>query len=124
MKKQMVLVAAVLLLAVLTACERRDANGPEVTTAYSAVLLDTGQLYYGKLTKAGSSFPELTDVYYIQSSANQETKAVSNVLVRRGNEWHGPDRMFLNERHIVLVEPVGANSKVSQLIEDDKKSKH
>jgi hypothetical protein len=32
--------------------------------------------------------------------------------------------MFLNERHIVLVEPVGANSKVSQLIEDDKKSKH
>jgi hypothetical protein len=118
------LVAVVLMLAVLTACGRDHGKGPEISTEYSAVLLDTGQLYYGKLTNAGFSFPELTDVYYIQSSVNQETKAVSNVLVRRGNEWHGPDRMFLNERHIVLVEPVGANSKVSQLIEDDKKSKH
>jgi len=32
--------------------------------------------------------------------------------------------MFLNERHIVLVEPVGTNSKVAQLIEDDKRGKH
>jgi hypothetical protein len=24
---------------------------------------------------------------------------------RRGNEQHGPDRMFLKERHIVLIEP-------------------
>src|SRR5277367_42018 len=124
LKKLIGLGAAVLLLAVLTACEHGKGKGPEVSTEYSAVLLDTGQLYYGKLEKAGTRFPELTDVYYIQSSVNQETKAVSSVLVRRGNEWHGPDRMFLNERHIVLVEPVGANSKVSQLIEDDKKSKH
>ena len=124
LKKQMVLAVTVLLLAILTACDQGRGKGPEITTTYSAVLLDTGQLYYGKLEKAGTSFPELTDVYYIQSSVNQETKAVSNVLVRRGSEWHGPDRMFLNERHIVLIEPVGANSKVSQLIEDDKKNKH
>ena len=125
MKKQIVWFAAVVLLAGLTACERgHRQRGPEITTPYSAVLLDTGQLYYGKLTKAGSNFPELTDVYYIQSSVNQETKAVASVLVRRGNEWHGPDRMFLNQRHIVLIEPVGTNSKVALLIEDDKKGKH
>jgi len=125
LKKQIVWFVAVVLLAGLTACERgHRQRGPEITTPYSAVLLDTDQLYYGKLTKAGSSFPELTDVYYIQSSVNQETKAVASVLVRRGNEWHGPDRMFLNQRHIVLIEPVGTNSKVAQLIEDDKKGKH
>jgi hypothetical protein len=124
LKKQIVWFAAVALLA-LAGCEKHErGKGPEISTPYSAVLLDTGQLYYGKLEKAGSRFPELTDVYYIQSSVNQETKAVSNVLVRRGNEWHGPDRMFLNERHIVLVEPVGTSSKVAQLIEDDKKNKH
>ncbi len=125
MKNQITVWVAVLVLAGLTACERSGQyKGPEIPTAYSAVLLDTGQLYYGKLANADSSFPELTDVYYIQNATNQETKAVTSVLVRRGNEWHGPDRMFLNERHIVLVEPVGANSKVAQLIEDDKKSKH
>ena len=97
--------------------------GHEVTTSYAAVLLDNGQVYYGKLANAGSSFPELTDVYYVQSQVNPDTKAVSNTLVRRGNEWHGPDRMFLNERHVVLIEPVGATSKVAQLIEPDK-NKH
>ena len=125
MKKQIAAWVAVLFVAVLTGCERGDKQkGPEISTPYSAVLLDTGQLYYGKLVNPGSNFPELTDVYYIQSAANQETKAVTSVLVRRGNEWHGPDRMFLNERHIVLVEPVGTNSKVAKLIEDDKKAQH
>jgi hypothetical protein len=109
----------------LTACERGHRHqGPEITTPYAAILLDNGQVYYGKLTNAGSNFPELTDVYYIQSQANQETKAVTSVLVRRGNEWHGPDRMFLNQRHVILIEPVGTNSKVAQLIEADKQAKH
>jgi hypothetical protein len=125
LKKQIVGWVAALLLISLSGCERgRQQKGPEIPTTYSAVLLDTGQLYYGKLVNPVSNFPELTDVYYIQNATNQETKAVTSILVRRGNEWHGPDRMFLNERHIVLVEPVGANSKVALLIEDDKKAKH
>jgi hypothetical protein len=125
LKKQIVGFVAVLLLAGLTACDRGDRQkGPEITTPYSAVLLDNGQLYYGKLVNAGSRFPELTDVYYIQSGVNPETKAATAVLVRRGNEWHGPDRMFLNEHHIVLIEPVGTGSKVAQLIEADKQAKH
>jgi hypothetical protein len=121
LKKQIVLMMAVIAMTALTACERggRD-KGPEITTPYSAVLLDNNQLYYGKLTNAGAQFPELTDVYYIQSQVNQETKAVTSVLVRRGSEWHGPDRMFLNEHHIILIEPVGTGSKVAQLIEADK----
>ncbi len=61
-------VVAIALVAVLAACERGERQkGPEITTPYAAVLLDNGQLYYGKLVNAGSNFPELTDVYYIQS---------------------------------------------------------
>ena len=113
------------LLAILAGCGGwRHRQGPEVDpNAYSAVLLDNNQVYFGKLDKAGSRFPVLTDVYYIQSQANQETKAVTNILVRRGSEWHGPDRMILNARHILLIEPVGPKSKVAQLIEEDKNKK-
>jgi hypothetical protein len=114
------------LMAVLAGCGNwgHQEQGPEVNPkAYSAVLLDNNQVYFGKLDKASSAYPVLTDVYYIQSQVNQETKAVTNILVRRGNELHGPDRMFLNSRHIVFVEPVGPNSKVAQLIEADK-NKH
>ena len=114
------------LMAVLAGCGNwgHQEQGPEVNSkSYSAVLLDNNQVYFGKLDKASSAYPILTDVYYIQSQVNQETKAVTNILVRRGNELHGPDRMFLNSRHIVFIEPVGPNSKVAQLIEADK-NKH
>lgn len=117
-------IASVFVLAILVAavrCERRENKGPEVMTPYAAVVLDNNQVYFGKLTNAGGAFPELTDVYYIQNQVNQQTKEVKSVLIRRGNEVHGPDRMFLNARHVILIEPVGPNSKVAQLIADDKK---
>ena len=124
MTKHIGSLVAVVLLFALTACGwGHHRKGPEVGTPYAAVLLDNGQVYYGKLASAGSKFPELTDVYYIQTQVNQETKTTTNILVRRGNEWHGPDRMFLNERHIILIEPVGTNSKVAELIQADK-NKH
>jgi hypothetical protein len=36
--------------------------------------------------------------------------------VKRGKELHELDRMYLDPRQIVLVELVGTNSKVAQLI--------
>ena len=78
-------------------------------------------MYFGKLEGLGSPYPVLRDVYYVQSVTNPETKQVSSTLVKRGKEWHGPDRMMINEKAIVFVEPVGADSKVSQLIAESKK---
>jgi hypothetical protein len=90
-------------------------------TQYEAVLLTNGSVYFGRLEGLGSPYPVLHDVYYVQSNVNPETKAVTNVLVKRGKEWHGPDRMIINERSIVFVEPVGPDSKVAQLIAESKK---
>jgi hypothetical protein len=89
-------------------------------TPFQAILLDTGQVYYGHVAGLGTDYPVVTDVYYVQSQTNPETKEVSNTLVRRGKEWHAPDRTYLNARHIVMVEPVGTSSKVAQLIAESK----
>ena len=123
LKKVIGSILAIAVLLTASGCSRHRPKGPEITTPYAAVLLDNNQLYFGKLANAGSEYPLLTDVYYIQSQVNQETKAVNSVLIRRGNEVYGPDRMYLNARHIILIEPVGANSKVAQLIAEDK-AKH
>jgi hypothetical protein len=85
-------------------------------TPYQAVLLSNGNVYFGKLQDYGGRFPMLIDVFYIQSSVNPDTKQPVNVLVKRGKELHAPDRMYLNPSQIILVEPVGVNSKVAQLI--------
>ena len=105
-----VIVLAALLIVAAAGC------GPTFNTPYQAVLLDTGSVYYGKISGLNTDYPTLRDVYYVQQSTDPQTKQVNNVLVRRGNEWHGPSMTVLNSRHIVLVEPVGPNSKVAQLI--------
>jgi hypothetical protein len=83
---------------------------------FYAVLLNGGQVYFGKLEGLGTQYPVLTEVFYVQSRQDPETKQVSNILVKRGKEWHAPDRMIINSSQIVLIEPVTAGSRVAQLI--------
>jgi hypothetical protein len=83
---------------------------------YNAVLLDNNSVYFGKVADLGTDYPVLTDVFYIQSTVNQETKQQSNILVKRGKEWHAPDKMVLNARHIIMIEPVTEGSTVAKLI--------
>jgi hypothetical protein len=90
-------------------------------TTYQAVFLTNGHVYFGKLEKAGSAYPVLNEVYYVESRVKPDTKEVTNILVRRGKEWHAPDRMVLNAQHILFIEPVAPESAVSKLIAELKR---
>jgi hypothetical protein len=119
---QIVWVLAGLLVALAAAWQVvRDAgelrgSKVEFATPYQAVLLANGSVYFGKLEGYGTANPTLTQVFYIVTQTNAETKQGANMLVKRGKELHEPDRMYLNPQQIVFVEPVGATSKVAQLI--------
>lgn len=93
---------------------RHDFTG--FRTPYQAVLLSNGAVYYGKLSGYGGRNPVLNDVFYIVTKTDPDSKQTSNVLVKRGKELHGPDRMYINADQIIFVEPVGPDSKVAQLI--------
>jgi hypothetical protein len=94
---------------------------PKFSTPFQAVLLASGQVYYAKVEGLGTPFPTLRDVYYIQTATSTDTKQVTNVLIRRGKEWHGPDYTVVNAEHIVLIEPVTPGSKVAELIAEQEK---
>lgn len=108
-----------ILIAPLQGCDRF--KSPEIKSEYQAVLLDNGQAFIGRLEGAGRPYPVLHEVYYVQSKVDQDTKQVSNMLVKRGKEWHGPDAMYINAQHIVFIEPVAPDSRVAQLIGETKK---
>ena len=112
-----------LALALGTGCSAPKAESTVVTfaTPYQAVLLSNNSVYFGKLAGWGTPNPVLTDVFYIVSKTNPDTKDVANVLVKRGKELHGPDKMYLNANQIIFVEPVGPDSKVAQLISEANK---
>jgi len=108
------LIAIALGVIAYQSVRRNDA--PQTGTPYQAVALMNGQLFYGRLEAAGDGYFALRDVFYIQARQNPDTRAVANVLVKRGGEAHQPDRMLLNRQQVLLIEPVKVDSQVAQLI--------
>jgi hypothetical protein len=96
---------------------------PSFTTEYQAVFMDNGQVFFGKIENAGGNTPLLRDVYYIGRQTSPDGKEVKNILIKRGNEWHAPDYMYINRQHIVIIEPVSASSRVAALIKDAREQK-
>jgi len=90
------------------------------TTEYQAVFLDGGQVFFGKIKDAGGNYLSLHDVYFVQRQVEPDKKAARNILMRLGSEWHGPDFMRINNRHIVRLEPVAPDSQVARLIREAK----
>ncbi len=107
-------------LCFLTGCGQEK---PTFTHDYQAVFMDNGQVFFGKIENAGGNYPLLKDVYYIGRQASQDGKEVKNILIKRGNEWHAPEYMYINKQHIVIIEPVAADSRVEQLIKGAKNQK-
>jgi hypothetical protein len=109
------LIIGLVLCLLLAGCGGSDLKFP---TEYQAVFLDDGQVFFGRLTDTGSSFLMLRDVYYILTLKERDKKEIKNILVRRGAEWHAPEFMRINTRHVVFIEPVAPDSRVAQLIRE------
>jgi hypothetical protein len=128
------MIAAVIGLSMVSMLFQGCGYGPQadqqikLTSEYKAVFLDNGQMFFGKLDEQGTSYLVLSDVFYVQNQVLQDPKdpvkkEVRNILIKRGNEWHGPDRMYVERKHIVVIEPVSPNSRVSKLIQEAKTQK-
>jgi hypothetical protein len=111
----------------LTGCNKLSSSDQaiKINTEYKAVFLDNGQAFFGQIEEMGPSFVVLKDIYYVQSQVLQEgdKKEVKNTLIKRGNEWHAPDLMYINRQHILVIEPVKPDSRVDQLIKAAKTQK-
>lgn len=91
-------------------------------SAWKAVFLTSGQVYYGKLSRNQGQFYKLQDVYYIRVNPNDDkTKAPDLTLVKLGNEIHGPeDAIYLNRDHILYIEDLKADGQVVKAIAEAK----
>ena len=100
----------------LQGCQQNE--NPKFQNEYQAVLLTTGQVFFGKVEFVGTDYVLLKDVFYIRSVANPDTKQVSNTLIRKGNEIHGADQTYINARHIIMIEPVSPQSPLAGRIKE------
>ena len=114
-----VLIVAVVALFLLHGCgEQSDLKKNDFKTEYQGVLLSGGLVYYGKIEKISRHFIEVSDVFYVQNQQDPQTKAVRSILVKRGKEFHAPDRMYINTAQVIMIEPVAADSSMGKMIKD------
>ena len=95
---------------------------------WQAIFLTNGQVYFGKVKKAGMKSVVLADIYYLQvvtkplqSTATGATTAEQTqqelTLIKLGNEIHGPtDAMIINRDQILLTEKLKSDSRVVEAI--------
>ncbi len=91
---------------------------------FSAVFLSNGQVYFGTIEHTDDNYTVLKNIYYLQVAsplqqvpANGAQQQPQLVLVKLGNELHGPtDYMKINNQHIIFIERLKSNSKVMEAI--------
>lgn len=116
---------AIVLLALLAVVT--EGNIRPDSKSYQAVFLNNGQVYFGKLHRAHSQTPYLTDIYYLKTNpplqgAEGSEQRSQLSLVKFGNEIHGPqDQMFLNREYLLFWENLKPTSQVVGLIGEHKK---
>lgn len=98
------------------------------TSKYQAVFLTNGQVYFGKVQSSSGDYVKMTDVYYLQTDAANNTSEnpqktseaeQSNVrLLKLGDaEIHGPENeMVVMRSQVLLYENLKSDSKVVQAI--------
>jgi len=106
------LIVAIILLSVLVYIS--FINKVDKKPTYHAVYLQTGDMYFGKLSR----FPKLTlsDVWFLQVSTQEDQKAGFN-LVKFTNTVFGPkDKMEINKENVVWISKLRDDSQVVSFI--------
>lgn len=108
----------------------RNANTGIDGGRYQAVFLSNGQTYFGKLSVQNDDYMRLTDIYYLQTQAGEEsadpqaTTDQSNVqLIKLGDEVHGPeDEMIISKDQILFYENLKTDGSVANSIQQFQQS--
>jgi hypothetical protein len=99
-------------------CDKQGGTKENLTfkTEYQCVILNSGQIFFGKMEKAGSAYPVLKNVYYIHQVMDPTTKQMKSTLVKRSMEVHAPDMMYINANSIAFIEPISPVSKLAEML--------
>lgn len=86
-----------------------------------AVFLNTGQVYFGKISELNSKYFVVTDIYYLQTSSTG-TSGTANAstsvsLVKLGCELHEPyDKMVINRDQVTFWENLQDDGQVAKAV--------
>ncbi len=119
-----VTLVAILLVAVTLVVVRGGSINDEQkyvdSSKLQAVFLNTGQVYFGKITTLNNKYFVVDDIYYLQTSSASDKAAAANTsvsLVKLGCELHSPrDEMVINRAQVTFWENLQATGQVAKAV--------
>ena len=88
--------------------------------SFESVQLTNGLVFYGTLVRVDASTVRLDKVYEVQTvaqAANQMSQ--QRLVLRHGQDWHGPGAMAIPVNNILFMEAVPIGSEADKLIRAD-----
>ncbi len=116
------LVAILLVFVALTvySSSKNSEEGFVDSGKLQAVFLNTGQVYFGKISTLNNKYFVVKDIYYLQTSSGGTAAAASNTsvsLVKLGCELHEPyDQMVINSDQVTFWENLQDNGQVAKAV--------
>lgn len=87
------------------------------TKQRSAIFMTNGQVYFGYLSGSNLNTVTLSDVYYLKVSDLQNSTNQKILLVKMGNELHGPENtMYIDRNQILFWQTLRSDSKINAAI--------
>lgn len=91
-------------------------KGDAAVSKYSAVYLDTGDIYFGEFSRY--PHPTLTNVWYVQRNVDENNQPQVGIAPFRGAFWGPDDEVRINEDSIVMVTRLRGDSEVVKVLDD------
>ncbi len=110
----LLLIAVILLAAWLAVSIGREGKSGE--SAYSAVYLVTGDIYFGKLTLFPR--PHLRNVWFIQRGVDQQNQPQLGVAALKNAFWGPVDEIYLNPKNIVFWTKLRSDSQLAKALDN------
>lgn len=98
------------------------------STQRQAVFLTNGQVYFGYVSDPANQIVTLKNIYYLKTvdaGSSEDTNVVDAtgnnkvILVKFGNEVHGPDDLMrINRDQVLFYEDMKSDSKINQMIKE------
>jgi hypothetical protein len=91
-------------------------QNPEAPSKYSAIYLQTGDIYFGELS--WFPWPSLKNVWLIQRSVDQQNQVQLGIVPLKNSFWGPTDKIYLNPKQVVFWTNLRKDSQLIKALEN------
>mgnify|MGYP001056881368 CR=1 FL=1 len=112
----LILLIIFLILGIWLGVKILGRENPEAPSRYSAVYLQTGDIYFGELS--WFPWPSLKNVWLIQRTVDQQNQIQLGVVPLKNSFWGPIDKIYLNPKQVVFWTNLRKDSQLIKALEN------